>query len=484
MAPSTPTRALSPARGIHHKALKHLKRIYRTSPRRCALLVGITLLKVTILLTWALPRIFPWQFLQGNVPSINIASVRSDPHLLARGLGQARVIYGHGASKGNGTHTEIVNEVLWKDDNNEVIQAHGGSILYHEGVYYWYGENKGGPTLPPGSGKPPSIVHRVDVIGISCYSSQDLINWHYEGLALRAGQHPDLAPSKVVERPRVLYNDMTKRYVMWMHLDEADYELARCGTATATAPQGPFTYRGSFRPHGHMCRDFTVFKDDDNSAYIAYSSEDNKVMHISQLSKDYVGVTQKFIRTMIGMSREAPAMFKYKGLYLMLTSGCTGWNPNRAEIFFARSPMGEWESLGNPCIGGTIMARQSTFFSQGTYVLPMPGRPNEYVFLADRWVPTNLGNSRYIWLPMWVLEVPGVDGTDIALSQQRIRRRQRFRSMRFGTAAANNSIPPIDVIVRWHQKWNLSALNEPPPLCGQVTHGHFESLYANLECAL
>jgi hypothetical protein len=28
-------------------------------------------------------------------------------------------------------------------------------------------------------------------------------------------------------------------------------------------------------------------------------------------------------------------MFKYKGLYLMLTSGCTGWNPNRAEIYFA-----------------------------------------------------------------------------------------------------------------------------------------------------
>ncbi len=58
----------------------------------------------------------------------------------------------------------------------------------------------------------------------------------------------------------MLYNDVTKRYVMWMHLDEADYELARCGTATAVAPQGPFTYRGSFRPHGHMCRDFTVFK--------------------------------------------------------------------------------------------------------------------------------------------------------------------------------------------------------------------------------
>ncbi|EIE19343.1 Arabinanase/levansucrase/invertase, partial [Coccomyxa subellipsoidea C-169] len=249
--------------------------------------------------------------------------------------------------------------------------------------------------------------------------------------------------SKVVERPRVLYNDMTKRYVMWMHVDEADYELARCGVATSTRAGGPFTYRGSFRPHGHMCRDFT---DDDGSAYIAYSSEDNKVMHIAQLTKDYISVGKDFVRTMVGMSREAPAMFKYKGLYLMLTSGCTGWDPNRAEIFFARSPLGQWESLGNPCIGGTIMARQRTFYAQATHVLPMPGRPGEFLFLADRWVPSNLGSSKYIWLPMWVREVPG--GADIALTQQRIRRRQRFRSMRPGAAAANHSIPSIDVVVR------------------------------------
>ncbi len=82
----------------------------------------------------------------------------------------------------------------------------------------------------------------------------------YSGLALKAGQHPDLAPSKVVERPRVLFNDGTRRFVMWMHIDEADYKLAHCGVASAAAPQGPYSYHGSFRPHGHMCRDFTLFK--------------------------------------------------------------------------------------------------------------------------------------------------------------------------------------------------------------------------------
>lgn len=52
-----------------------------------------------------------------------------------------------------------------------------------------------------------------------------------------AGQHADLAPSKVVERPRVLYNEATRAFVMWVHVDEADYELARMGVATSARPQ-------------------------------------------------------------------------------------------------------------------------------------------------------------------------------------------------------------------------------------------------------
>ena len=41
------------------------------------------------------------------------------------------------------------------------------------------------------------------------------------------------------------------------------------------------------------------------------------------------------------------------------------------------------------------MARQTTFFAQGTHVLPIPGSPDRFIFLADRWIPTSLGNSRF-----------------------------------------------------------------------------------------
>ena len=31
---------------------------------------------------------------------------------------------------------------VWLDTNGKRIQAHGGSVIYVDGIYYWYGENK------------------------------------------------------------------------------------------------------------------------------------------------------------------------------------------------------------------------------------------------------------------------------------------------------------------------------------------------------
>ena len=35
---------------------------------------------------------------------------------------------------------------VWNDTAGKPINAHGGGILFHEGTYYWYGENKEGRT--------------------------------------------------------------------------------------------------------------------------------------------------------------------------------------------------------------------------------------------------------------------------------------------------------------------------------------------------
>lgn len=90
----------------------------------------------------------------------------------------------------------------------------------------------------------------------SARASCDLCGCPVTGLALPAGQHPDLDPSKVAERPRVLYNEATDSFVMWMHIDTADYELASCGMATSPTPTGEPAARKALPQKGPQRADF------------------------------------------------------------------------------------------------------------------------------------------------------------------------------------------------------------------------------------
>ncbi len=287
---------------------------------------------------------------------------------------------------------------IWKDTGGNPINAHGGGILYFNKIYYWFGEIKKGKTSRV------SYVttwedYRVDASGVSCYSSKDLLHWKYEGVALVPEMHDsthDLHVSKVIERPKVIYNSKTHRFVMWMHIDKADYGYARAGVAISSRPEGPYRYLGSVQPNGES-RDMTVFQDDDGKAYLVSSSEGNQTMHISLLSDDYLKPTTTYKRILIDANREAPALFKHAGKYYLISSLCTGWDPNAALYAEAGHPLGEWKLLGNPCKGPDA---DSTYHAQSTFVLPIPGKKNDFIFMADRWDKTDLENSRYIWLPL------------------------------------------------------------------------------------
>jgi hypothetical protein len=284
------------------------------------------------------------------------------------------------------------------DTEGNAVNAHGGGILLHDGKYFWYGEIKKGKTwLVPDQ---DWECYRVNAGGISCYSSTDLRNWKFEGIVLVPEKNDsthDLHTSKVIERPKVIYNEGTKTFVMWMHVDSEDYSFARAGVAVSKNPEGPFNYLGSVRPNGEMSRDMTLFKDDDGKAYHIFSSENNRTMHIGLLTDDYLSHTGIVNRIFVDKSREAPALFKHRNKYYLISSGCTGWSPNPAMLASADSIMGSWEELYNPCTGP---GSESTFTSQSTYVLPLPRSDDEYIFMADRWNKTDLEDSRYVWLPL------------------------------------------------------------------------------------
>jgi beta-xylosidase len=288
----------------------------------------------------------------------------------------------------------------WNDTNGNFINAHGAGILYYKGTYYLFGEIKKGETwLVPGQNWE---CYRVPAGGISCYSSKDLSTWKYEGVALApliGDPLNDIDTGKVIERPKVTYNKTTKKFVMWMHIDAKDYSFAHAGVAVSDNPAGPYKYLGSTRPNRQMARDMALFKDDDNKAYLIYSSENNNTMHVCLLSDDYLSPTKKWSRILIDRNREAPALFKNKGKYYLVTSACTGWSPNAATYAVASRPLGPWKEYNNPCTGE---GAETTFQSQSTFVLPVKGKTGEYIFMADKWNKFDLENSKYVWLPLLI----------------------------------------------------------------------------------
>jgi len=294
---------------------------------------------------------------------------------------------------------EIISGIVWNDTDGNPINAHGGGIMFHNDIYYWYGEHKGDSTYRL-DWVTTWECWRAEAGGVSCYSSKDLVNWTFESVALPStpdDEMSDLHPSQVIERPKVVYNDKTKKFVMWMHIESPDYEKAHAGVAISDSPTGPFTYLGSFKPNGGDSRDQTLFKDEDGRAYHIYSSEWNKTLYIGLLNEEYTQHTGVYTRNFINLSRGAPAIFKHDGKYYLISSGCTGWDPNVAECAVADSMLGEWMVIGNPCIGKDA---DSTYYAQSTFVLPVEGKKDFYVAMFDRWNKTNLIDSRYVWLPL------------------------------------------------------------------------------------
>ncbi len=315
---------------------------------------------------------------------------------------------------------------IWNDLSGKPINAHGGGILFHDGVYYWYGEFKEGRTYLSQVNKTWGGT-RVIAGGVSCYSSTNLYEWKNEGLPLPSvAEDPDhdLACENVIERPKVIYNARTKKFVMWLHQDSPNYAAAHSGVALSDSPTGPFKYLGSFRPNagvwpinatpadqqhnqtnflardwpgGQMARDMTLFVDDDGTAYQFYASEENGSMHVSQLTDDYLKPAGKYARILIGRSMEAPAVFKRNGRYYLIASGCSGWDPNTARSAVADNIFGPWTELGNPCRGSKA---DKTFFCQSSFVLPVGGAGNQFIAMFDQWKKWDLQDSRYVWLPL------------------------------------------------------------------------------------
>ena len=273
----------------------------------------------------------------------------------------------------------LKNGTIWKTIDGQDIHAHGGYIIFHDGYYYWYGED------------------RRENWYVACYRSQNLIDWEFRNHVLTAESqtkrlrvHADLGLRRIdrdnemrkinLERPKVLYNTHTNKFVLWAHYEDGTgYGQSRCAIASCDTPDGDFVYHGSFQPYGYMSRDCTLFRDDDGTAYFISSTRTNSDLNIYRLSEDYLNC-DKLVNTIYqDEHREAPAVFKKDGMYYIVTSGCSRWDPNQGEVGFSTSMDGSFSI-------GKNFGDETTFRSQPAFILPVTdGGKTRYFYFGDHW---------------------------------------------------------------------------------------------------
>lgn len=269
---------------------------------------------------------------------------------------------------------------IWLDTNGNRIQAHGGSVMYIDGTYYWYGENKEKTTGDTD----------VWTWGVRCYTSKDLYNWEDKGLIIQPDlDHPEssLHPSAMLDRPHIIYNETTGKYVCWMKIMQKD------GTQTETvmtADQilGPYEMvREGLRPLNMSAGDFDLVVAPDGKAYYYFERVHSETI-CADLTADYTDVTRHYSTHFPHVAppyvREATAHFYRNGKHYLLTSGTTGYMPNPSEIAVADTWHGPFTVLGNPHRNDPS---NTSFHSQVSSVFKVPEKKDLYIACADRWLP-------------------------------------------------------------------------------------------------
>jgi hypothetical protein len=340
---------------------------------------------------------------------------------------------------------------VWLDSEGKRIQAHGGSVMYLDGIYYWYGENKEKTTGEDG------IWHW----GVRCYTSRDLYNWKDEGIIIEPDtNNPEssLHPNSLMDRPHIIYNVKLKKYVCWlkiMHTNNTQSETV----LIADSILGPYTkVRENLQPLGMNAGDFDLAVAEDGKAYYYFERVHSETI-CADLTDDYTNVTGYYSTHFPYHQgppyvREATAHFMRDGKHYLITSGTTGYLPNPSEVAVSDTWHGPYRVLGNPHRNDKS---NTSFHSQVSSVFKVIGKKDLYITCADRWLPDKMDLEYDSYAPVY--EAVGKQNFD-KLKQYPNAKELLMLSFRSNTSIAgyiwlpllfNGDMPYID----WTDEWRI-----------------------------
>ncbi len=337
----------------------------------------------------------------------------------------------------------------WLDTKGERIQAHGGAVVYEQGTYYWYGENKAHTDSQNG----------VWTWGIKVYASQDLMNWEDRGFLIPPvldDPNSALFPTKRVDRPHVLHCPATGKYVCWIKLSgpEAAFTIWQ-----ADSLLGPYEMvENLYNPGGHKAGDFDLICDEQTGKGYLYFDADHTSMLCMQLTEDFLHAARETASSYSNLhppfTREAPALFAANSRKYMLTSGMTGYVPNRSDSAVAAKWDQAFESLGDPHVDDASCA---SFNSQISKVFRVEGT-DQWIAMADRWLPDTPVDARLA--DVFTLVIAGnFEPACYQATEEERREMYAFNKLeKANTSVADYVWLPVEwqgerPVLRWHDEW-------------------------------
>ena len=272
----------------------------------------------------------------------------------------------------------IKNGNLWKTDLGATVQAHAPGFVRVGDIWYMCGEDRSNSWNPD----------------VNLYSSVDLVHWRFENKIIRNGvTSPLLGSSRFIERPKLLYNAKTGKYVVWCHWEQSNYGASEAACFECDSVNGNYKLVWSGRPLNVKSRDCNVFQNDNGKAYFISTTNENTDLGLFELSDDYLSI-KSHTALFTGWRREAPAIVKVNGRFFMFNSACSGWDPNQCKMANTLNLKTNWSTLNN-------VGNSNAYDTQAAAFLTIKGtKATTYLYVGDRWQDPDLPNTKTIIFPI------------------------------------------------------------------------------------
>lgn len=312
-------------------------------------------------------------------------------------------------TKGNvadGKFFPIKNDTFWSTKDGQPIYSQGGGIFKfvdphtHKEKFYWYGVHYKEAELYRND---PSVTYSDNHFeSVTCYSSEDLANWTFEGDVLTKKEVNSHEAPTWVGRLGVAYVQELGKYAMFVQ------HGSQVLITVSDTPTGEFTWYRKINMKDRIgttnTGDQTVFIDEDNGkSYLIYSyGRGRNKIYVSEIGVKN-GVIDLLDCTKIfhGDGREGNCMFKYKGKYYMCASNLYGWDSSYAYYLVADDIRGPYTPTNAMKIMDGASADYAHVTQTGFFYTVKGSKEETVVYCGDRWANfagNGLGYNQ--WCPL------------------------------------------------------------------------------------